>query len=70
MADTRVPIDSDPREAATLEEACGNGDGTYNAFRLLSWLSAAVSGTKGIPVNEAEDIYKRVKSGKHCKDEA
>jgi len=27
-----------PRQAKNLEEACANGDDTYDGFRLLAWL--------------------------------
>lgn len=52
----------DPRKAETLEEACANGDGTYNGARLLSWLSAAVTGGKGISVEEAEHLWRDAKA--------
>lgn len=54
---------NDPRQAKTLGEACQNPDGTYNAFKLLSWLSAVVGGGQGMSESEvrsmAEDILKR-----------
>jgi hypothetical protein len=56
----------DPREAATLGEACSNGDGTYNGLRLLSWLSHAVSGRKGLSEDNVKEIWKQVKRKASC----
>jgi len=47
---------TDPRKAKTLEEACGNGDGTYNGYRLLSWLSEVVRPGKGFSVEEVKRL--------------
>lgn len=47
---------TDPREALTLEEACANGDGTFNGLRLLSWLSEAVSPGNGLTEAEVRQI--------------
>ena len=52
----------DPRKVKTLGEACANGDGTYNGARLMSWLSAAVTGGKGIPVEEVEQMWRDAKA--------
>lgn len=52
----------DPRKAKTLDEACRNPDGSYNGFRLVSWLSAVCfPGAKGMSPDEAREIYERVK---------
>lgn len=49
---------SDPRKAKTLGEACANGDGTYNGFRLMSWLSAIADPTgKGFTEEEVRQLY-------------
>ena len=50
-------MEDDPRKAATLGEACANGDGTFNGLRLLSWLS-------GIPLKEVSGIAEKVKAEK------
>lgn len=42
----------DPRLAKNVDEACSNGDGTFNGFRLLSFLSEALHPGKGL--SEAE----------------
>lgn len=52
---------SDPRKAKTLEEACGNGDGTFNGFRLMSWLSEAMNPGKGFSVEEVKEIVAKKK---------
>lgn len=64
MSIARSVVKGDPRKAKTLDEACANGDGTYNGFRMLSWLSAACTGGKGIPESEVKAIYERVKAEK------
>lgn len=43
---------SDPRKAKTLDEACKNPDGTFNAIRLMSWLTECVAPGRGIPEEE------------------
>jgi hypothetical protein len=48
---------SDLRKAITLDEACSNGDGTYNGARALSWLSDVLSGGKGVPVADVERTW-------------
>lgn len=45
---------SDPRLAKSLEEACSNGDGTYNGARMLSWLSEAVNPGHGVSLAVVE----------------
>ncbi|MNZ90525.1 hypothetical protein D3C78_1094900 [compost metagenome] len=54
----------DPRQARTLDEAARNPDGSYNAIRALSWLSAAVSGGKGLSEDEVGLIAEEVKHGR------
>jgi len=55
---------SDPRKAKTLGEACANGDGTYNAYRLLSWLTEAVAPGKGVSESEVRRIADNVRARK------
>jgi len=57
----------DPRKAKTLEEACANGDGTYNALKALSWLSEVLNPGKGLPLSEVGEIAEKVKA--HKRDE-
>lgn len=52
---------SDPRRCSTLDEAARNPDGTYNAIKALSWLSAALSGGKGLSEEEVASIAEEVK---------
>lgn len=55
---------SDPRKAKTLEEACANGDGTYNGFRLMSWLSAITDPKgKGFSEDEVRELFEESKKG-------
>jgi len=58
----------DPRKAKTLEEACKNPDGTFNAIRLMSWLSECVASGRGIPEEEvramAQEAINRRKARK------
>jgi len=53
-------VSTDPRYAATLDEASKNPDGTYNTYRALSWLSEALNPGKGLPVEEIQKIAKEV----------
>ena len=55
---------SDPRSANTLGEAAMNPDGTYNALRALSWLSAVMHPGKGLSVDEVSKIADEVKTRK------
>lgn len=59
-------MEPDPREAKTMEEACANGDGTFNGFRLMSWLSKAINpGGKGFSEVEVRDMHaKQIAKGK------
>ena len=50
---------TDPRKANTLDEACANGDGTYNGFRLLSWLSEVTSTGRGLSEAEVRALYEQ-----------
>jgi len=59
-----MPTPSDPRQAATLGEACANGDGTFNGVRALSWLSEVLRPGRGLPVEEVEAIAADVRAGK------
>lgn len=53
---------SDPRKAATLDEACANGDGTYNGARLLSWLSELMNPGKGVSEAEVKAAFEVAKA--------
>lgn len=53
---------SDPRKAKTLGEACDNGDGTYNGFRLLSWLSTLHG--PGVSEDEVKRLWEETKQRK------
>jgi len=53
---------TDPRKAETLGEASANGDGTYNGARALSWLSAVLTGGKGIDPEEIERMWADAKA--------
>lgn len=53
---------ADPRHAATLGEAAQNPDGTYNAYRALSWLSEVLNPGRGLPVEEVQQIGETVKA--------
>jgi hypothetical protein len=56
---------TDPRRARTLGEACANPDGkTYNAFRLLSWLSEVTSPGRGLSEAEVRAIYEEKRRAK------
>ena len=57
-------MSDDPRKARTIGEAAGNGDGTYNRFRLLSWLSEALHPGHGIPEETVRADYEAVKRKK------
>ncbi len=52
----------DPRKAETLDEACANGDGTFNGYKLMSWLSEAVSPSRGISEDEVKKIWAEVQA--------
>lgn len=52
----------DARKAATLGEACANGDGTYNGARLLSWLSEALRPGQGVPESEVTEMWNAAKA--------
>lgn len=51
---------SDPRKAETLDEACKNPDGTYNGYRLLSFLTEATSPGKGMTGEEIKEMATEV----------
>lgn len=52
----------DPRKAKTLDEACANGDGTYNGAKLLSWLSEVVNPSKGVSESEVQAAWDATKA--------
>lgn len=61
----------DPRKAKTVGEACENGDGTYNGYRLLSWLSEAVNPGKGFSFEEIQALAKpQIHLTQECLDTA
>lgn len=47
----------DPRKAKTLDEACANGDGTFNGYKLMCWLSEVVAPGRGISEDEVKKIW-------------
>ena len=51
-------LESDPRKAASLEEAAKNPDGTFDGARALSWLSEALNPGRGVPVEDVDDLWK------------
>lgn len=53
--------EGDPRNAKTLDEACKNPDGTYNAWRLGSWLTSIV-GKNGFSPEELKAEYEKRKA--------
>ena len=55
-------MDKDPRKAKTLGEACANENGTYNGFKMLSWLSEALHPGKGLSLDEVRKIWDDVKN--------
>lgn len=69
MEGARLEDRPDPRKAKTLGEACSNGDGTYNGFALLSWLSECVCPGKGVSIEEVREMYRNQpitkKEGEH-----
>jgi hypothetical protein len=55
---------NDPRYAKTLDEACANGDGTYNGFRLLAWLSETLHPGHGMTEQQIREMVARVRAQK------
>jgi hypothetical protein len=53
---------NDPRKAKTLDEACANGNGTYNGAKLLSWLSEALHPGKGVSEDEVRKLWDEAKA--------
>ena len=53
---------TDPRKAATLDEASRNADGTYDGARALSWLSDVLTGGKGMPEGEIRAMFADAKA--------
>lgn len=58
---------SDPRDAKTLDEACANGDGTYNGLKLMSWLSEALSPGKGLSESEVKEAWETAKAKREAR---
>lgn len=52
---------SDPRKAKTLGEACSNGDGTFNGYRLMAWLSEAAHPGHGVSEAEVKKMWDAAK---------
>lgn len=52
----------DPRKAKNLDEACANGNGTYNGYRMLSWLSEVLHPGKGLSEAEVREIEAEVRA--------
>jgi len=57
----------DPRKAKTMEEAGKNPDGTWNAIKVLSWLSECLNPGKGIPEEEVRSIWEKKKANREGK---
>lgn len=53
---------SDPRNAKTVDEACANGDGTFNGARLLSFLSEVLHPGAGLSEAEVHEIAAEVQA--------
>ena len=53
---------TDPRKAKNLDEACSNGNGTYNGIRMLSWLSEVMRPGKGLSEEDVRQIVEEVKA--------
>lgn len=53
---------TDPRKAETLDEACSNGDGSYDGARALSWLSEALFPGKGFSEEEVRKLWEEAKA--------
>lgn len=49
----------DPRKAATLGEACANGDGTYNGYRAVAWLSEVLNPGRGMSEEDVRRAYEK-----------
>ena len=54
-------MSDDPRKAKTLDEACANGNGTYNGVHLLSWLSEVLHPGAGLSVEEVTKLAEEAK---------
>lgn len=50
------------RKAKTLDEAARNPDGTYNGASALSWLSDVLTGGKGVPPEEVQQMFENAKA--------
>lgn len=55
-------MSTDPRKAKTLNEACSNGDGTYNGIRLMSWLTEALNPGKGLSEEDVTEMAEEAKA--------
>lgn len=54
----------DPHKAKTLDEACANGDGTYNGAKALAWLSEAIHPGHGVSEDEVRAMWNKVKEAR------
>lgn len=61
QAKRKAEVRADPRKAKSIEEACANGDGTFNGYRLMSYLSEAMNPGKGFSVEEVEAMARKGK---------
>jgi hypothetical protein len=61
-------MSGDPRKAATLGEASQNPDGTYNAYRMLAWLSEALNPGKGLSEAEVREAATEVAERRKAKE--
>lgn len=60
---------ADPRQAKTMGEAARNQDGTYNGFRALSWMSAALSKSgKGLSEEEVKAMFAEAVARKKARE--
>lgn len=58
---------TDPRKANTIDEACANGDGTYDGARAMAWLSDVLTGGKGVPADEVRTMFADTKAKRKAK---
>jgi len=58
---------SDSRKAETLDEACKNPDGTYNGYRLLSFLTEATNRGKRMTEEEIKEMATEIIQSKKAK---
>lgn len=57
-------MNTDPRKAKDLDDACANGNDTYNGIRMMSWLTEVMKPGKGLSEDEVREIVAEVQSTK------